>query len=311
MPVLFSNVTTRYPYHDAHFAREGELPHDPIAAHPAFGNSFDWHSSVHSHWTAVHAIAYLDREGRFGVANLAALKHALAENLMPSKLGAELRYLQSHPAYERPYGWAWALALAVYVPAMREIAAWIAEAAVRWMTMLPMPVRHGVHSNTAFALRLMLDAAHQLHFDELSFAIADRARLWFERDRDWAIRYERSGTDFLSPGLTEADLMRAVLPRPQFLEWWSGFVPQSQIAQLVEPVRVPGVEDGHIVHLHGLNLSRSAQLARIGDALGDASLHDAALTLYHASSARAYEGHYTETHWLPTFAWDAAMSLDR
>ncbi|MBV8117354.1 MAG: DUF2891 family protein, partial [Candidatus Eremiobacteraeota bacterium] len=75
-------------------------------------------------------------------------------------------------------------------------------------------------------------------------------------------------------------------------------------------VDVPHVSDGHIVHLHGLNLSRAAALARIGYALGEAWLLERACVLYEASAERAFTGHYSETHWLPTFAWDAAAAID-
>ena len=310
VPVVLQNLRTQYPYHDMHFMLAADDVHDPMRAHPAFGNSFDWHSSVHSHWTALSLIDYFE-EREEAPPGLSELRSVVAEHLSEANLAAELHYLEGRPSYERPYGWAWAMLLATLSPNARTLAEWIAGAAIEWMRALPMPVRHGVHSNTAFALGLMHDAASAMELNALRQTIEERARYWFERDRDWPQGFERSGNDFLSPGLTEADLMRRVLAPDEFARWWSAFLPDiRQRAVLLAPAAVPHVSDGHIVHLHGLNISRAAQLARIGLELRRAELLDAARSLYESSVERAVGGHYTETHWLPTFAWDAATSIE-
>jgi hypothetical protein len=187
----------------------------------------------------------------------------------------------------------------------------IADAALGWLEVLPLPVRHGVHANTAFAAGLMHDACDPLGLAALSDAIEQRARTWFGADRDWPAEWERSGNDFLSPGLAEADLMRRVLARDEFTAWWNGFVPVlSPESQLLSVAHVPNVADGQIVHLHGLNLSRAAVLARMARTLSDSALLESAQRLYNASADRAVTGHYTERHWLPTFAWGAATAID-
>jgi hypothetical protein len=308
VPVVLANITTLYPYHDSHLTVAAEAPHDPFAAHPAFGNSFDWHSSVHSHWTAIQLLEYFSNKEQ--PKELEALQAAVTANLKPERIAAEQAYLSSRPSYERPYGWAWAMKLAAAAPSLRSLAEWIAQRASSWLDVLPMPVRHGVHSNTAFALGLMYDAALYLQMESFRNAIAVRTREWFATDRNWPAHYERSGNDFLSPGLTEADLMRRVLAPNEFATWWSEFLPSLRDdSPLLVPVRIPDVEDGHIVHLHGLNLSRAAALARIGKALQTPLFIDRARALYDASVDRVATGYYTETHWLPTFAWDAAVAL--
>ena len=311
VPVVLANLTTHYPYHDAHLARAGEPPHDPVAAHPAFGNSFDWHSSVHSHWTAMQLLEHF--AGRPDEPKeLASLRAAVHENLDAANLEVETAYLAAHPSYERPYGWAWAMMLAVDVPQVRPMAEWIAGAAARWLNVLPEPIRHGVHSNTAFSLGLMLAAARVLGFGILERTIVERAHAWFENDRDWPAHFERSGNDFLSPGLSQADLMRRVLPPDAFARWWSEFLPASSARScILTPVDVPDVVDGHIAHLHGLNLSRAVMLARVADRLRDEALMQQARRLYAASVEHAMSGDYLATHWLATFAWDAAAGIDR
>jgi Protein of unknown function (DUF2891) len=312
-PVLLANLTTRFPYHDSHVFESGDPPHDPFAAHPAFGNSFDWHSSVHSHWTALQLAKRGDAD----------LTNALARNLSAANLAAETRFLRRRTSYERPYGWAWALLLAASAQTsaaqaarscaaeLREMGAAIGEAALHWLDVLPLPVRHGVHSNTSFAISLMHDACDALELAALKAAIERRALEWFAADRDWPVAYERSGNDFLSPGLTQADLMRRVLVREEFVAWWKGFIPAlSPRSPLLAVAQVPNVADGQIVHLHGLNLSRAAALAALAGTLRDPLLLESARRLYEASVDRAVSGHYSELHWLPSFAWMAATAID-
>jgi hypothetical protein len=311
-PVVLANLRAQRPFHDAHLYQSQDTACDPFAAHPAFANSFDWHSSVHSHWTAAQLIGHDPAPAEEGNL-LGELRAVLKQHLSDDRIRAEAQYLRANPSYERPYGWAWALMLAAAVPhrALVAMAAAIAERAIRWMNALPIPIRHGVHSNSAFALRLMLHAAEALQFAELDHAVRTHAMRWFADDRDWPVRWERSGHDFLSPALAEADLMRSVLPSPDFAAWWNGFVPNLEPGSpLLQPATVPNVDDGQIVHLHGLNLSRAAALARIARTLDRPTLVRAACALYEASVDRAVSGHYTETHWLPTFAWDAAVAID-
>jgi hypothetical protein len=312
-PVLLANLMARSPYHDAHLFESGDPPHDPFVAHPAFGNSFDWHSSVHSHWTSLQLAERGDAE----------LAEALARNLSTANIAAEIKYLRQRKTYERPYGWAWALLLGASAQTseveaarrctaeLREMSAVIGDAALRWLDVLPSAVRHGVHSNTAFAMGLMYEACDALQLTALKDAIERRALEWFGADREWPAAHERSGNDFLSPGLAEADLMRRVLVREKFAAWWKGFVPAlSSQSPFLAVAQVPNVADGQIVHLHGLNLSRAAALAALAQSLSDPVLLDYARRLYGASVDRAVTGHYSELHWLPTFAWTAATAID-
>lgn len=323
IPVILANVTTHYPYHDVHLMQAGEPPHDPIAVHPAFGNSFDWHSSVHSHWTGLQLIEYFRDHHDRKPEQLSALEHAIAQNLSIANVEAEVAYLRGHRSYERPYGWGWALALAAAAhsskqdsiressPSLRALAEWIAAEAINWLRILPIPVRHGVHSNTAFALGLMHDASKTLRFSELQRTIEAQAREWFSNDRHWPAHFERSGNDFLSPGLEESGLMRRILERNEFAAWWNNFLSANSMASGISVVGLPDVNDGQVVHLHGLNLSRAGALARIAETLQEPALLEHARILYDASARRAVNGYYSETHWLPTFAWDAATSIDR
>src|SRR6185437_4975157 len=190
-PVVLANLTTRYPYHDLHLYTAESSSFDAVSAHPAFGNGFDWHSSVHSHWTALQLLAHFSRRSE-PPAIAREMRDAVVANLAPYKIAAEAEYLQAHPWYERPYGRAWALLLAaaagqsgdpeiaLCAPALRALAEAITVAMTAWLATLPGPVRHGVHSNTAFALALMHRAAIDSGLADLKRAIEGPARAWFE-----------------------------------------------------------------------------------------------------------------------------------
>lgn len=326
-PVVLANLTTRHPYHDSHLFRENDGAFEPLAVHPAFGNSYDWHSSVHSHWTALQLLAFIatrrDAAAGAPAGVIESLSAACARTLAAANVEAEMTYLAARPTYERPYGWAWAMRLSADAvgavasdasAALHRLARAIADRGVAWLHAMPGPVRHGVHSNTAYALGLMLDASRKLGFDDLAAVIAARSHAWYADDRDYPAAWERSANDFLSPGLTEADLMRRVLEPGAFVGWWRRFVTDGYSRDALFAVAdVPRVSDGQIVHLHGLNLSRAGMLARIAQVCETAeasALLEHARTLYDASVAEASGSEYLSTHWLPTFAWDAATSLD-
>jgi DUF2891 family protein len=318
VPVVLANLTTRYPYHDSHLFRSDE-DFDFAAAHPAFSNSFDWHSSVHTHWTALQLLSHFGAHSG-APPSIERLHDAVAHDLTERNIATECDYLAARPTYERPYGWAWALMLAAAIESssikaaqnpLRRLAEQIAARAAEWLSVLPLPVRHGVHGNTAFALGLMIEASEKLSFTDLRSAIEAKAQAWFADDRDYPHAWERSGNDFISPGLAEADLMRRLLPQREFAAWWRTFMPDlTPQASILASAQVPNVSDGQIVHLHGLNLSRAAMVARIAQSLSLPRELECAERLYSAGVEAAFGKDYLSTHWLATFAWDAAKSID-
>ena len=89
--------------------------------------------------------------------------------LTPDKVAGELAYLDRAytGGFERPYGWAWLLAL--HAEAQRHEAAWadalaplaraFADRFAIYLPKLTYPIRVGAHYNTAFALILALEWA--------------------------------------------------------------------------------------------------------------------------------------------------------
>ncbi len=226
---------------------------------------------------------------------------------------------------ERPYGWGWALALA------HEIGSWADPDADRWrarfgplvdaleanfLAWLPRatyPVRHGVHSSSAFGLTLALphaEARAAAGHSRLRDAFVAAALRWFEDDVDAPGRWEPSGFDSLSPTPAEAQLMSRLLTGDDFPAWLERFLPglaDGEPAALFRPAIVSDSSDGQIAHLHGLNLSRAWCWRRIAEALpaDDPRVPVAAEgARVHADAGLPHVvgGDYMVEHWLAAYA---------
>lgn len=322
--VVLDNLTRPFPHSAHHTAQSADDRPTPEQIHPAFYTAFDWHSCVHMHALGVMLLEHgLDSERD------AALRQVIGANLTVDKLRVESEYLLQNPSWERPYGWAWLVRLAATcaVSTDAEIRGWasaldplvdtVAQLLEAWARTAQWPVRHGLHTNTAFGLGLMLDAFRTLGRTDAAAACESAALAWFEADTHWPAESEMSGQDFLSAGLSEADLMRRILEPEKFAAWFADFLPAlSAKSRILVPFRVTDETDGYLVHLHGLNLSRAGQLARILDALRRApkstpvapGLNEARDILLRAGLEAVVAEDFMSSHWLATFAWDALLS---
>ncbi|WP_375272533.1 DUF2891 domain-containing protein [Sphingomonas sp.] len=284
----------------------------PRVLHPIFFGSFDWHSCVHGWWQLLTLLRLHP-----DIAEAAEIRARADEAFMREKVAGELAFLdRAYTAgFERPYGWAWLLAL--HGEAVRHDAAWgnalapLARAfAVRFAEFLPKltyPLRVGTHFNTAFALTLAHDWGRE-HDPALAQLIEQRARDWFVNDRGCQA-WEPGGDEFLSPALGEALLMSRVLPAPAFRDWFDAFLPDlahGEPATLFTPATVSDRSDGKIAHLDGLNLSRAWCWRALAAALGHAHpvaapARDAA-ERHLAASLPHLADDYMGTHWLASFA---------
>jgi hypothetical protein len=172
------------------------------------------------------------------------------------------------------------------------------------------PIRTGVHPNTAFGLAFALDYARTARAKRLEDLVLERALAYFGSDAGYPAAWEPGGEDFFSPALIEADLMRRVLPRDRFCQWFHRFLPEISRGRpkaLLEPAAVTNRSDPKLVHLDGLSLSRAWCMRHTAGALpgndparrvllGSASSHEKAALAFVAS------GDYVGEHWLATFA---------
>jgi len=327
--IVLENLARSYPYASHHTQASPQDRPSPQELHPSFYTSFDWHSCVHMHWLGVSLLDYGLDDGRE-----AALRTALGANLTAANLAVEGDYLKANPSWERPYGWAWLVRLAATCAGSEDaqIRSWgaaldplvdvVADLVTGWSAKVEWPVRHGIHTNAAFSLALMVDAFRALGRHQAAATCTDAARRWFLEDVDWAQHWELSGQDFLSAGLAEADLMQRILAPQEFAAWFARFLPGlSAASPILRPANVTDETDGYMVHLHGLNLSRSGQAARILRTLRSAReeqanevlhdvLHEALEPLLEAGLAAVVTSEFMSSHWLASFAWDAMESVN-
>ena len=288
----------------------------PRDLHPIFFGSFDWHSCVHGYWLLARLLR------RFPDLSAASAIAALFDSqITPVNVAVECAYLDRAHArsFERPYGWGWLLALQAELEghdhgagrrAADRLRPLARAFALRFKAFLPLcdyPVRTGVHSSTAFALRLAADYAEPA--DPALFALLrDKAFAWYGGDEN-AQAWEPSQDDFLSPTLMEAACMRRFLAPSAFRPWFANFLPHAHEARprsLFEPARPSDRSDGKIAHLDGLNFSRAWCWRAI------AAAHDAndllarcaniAAERHIAASLPHVIGDYMGEHWLATFA---------
>ncbi len=294
------HVSKEYPHGLSHIL-EGPERLSPSTLHPIFFGSFDWHSCVHG-WWQLFRIARLFPNMASEIVSRAEIAFTL-ENAQ-----GELGYLTNHPMFERPYGWAWFLALHQEVARqnihfannLQPIAVLLSSRLKEYLSRLTFPVRAGTHGNTAFALILANEWAID-HDSELKLAISSWSRQRFISDVA-ASGVEPGGEDFLSPTLIEALLMARVLPHGEFNSWFQGYLPVLP-KNLLNPVEVSHRSDGRIGHLDGLNLSRAwcwRNLAKHVSSISETALISADR---HFEAAMPHlQANYMSEHWLCTFA---------
>jgi hypothetical protein len=313
--LALAGVGREWPHSYQHLARSAKDVRLPRALHPAFFGCYDWHSSVHGHWTLARILRLFP-----SLPSAPRIRAALDENLTKKNIASELGYFRTSGGrtFERPYGWGWLLALAAELRegrgpdarrwslALRPLEKFIAESFCAYLPRLPYPVRSGVHSNTAFAMTLALDYARAAGHRQLEAIIVSRSRAFYRADVGAPVAWEPSGEDFLSPSLTEADLMSRVLPRAQYRRWLERFLPGlagGELRSLKEPPRVFDRRDPRQVHLDGLCLSRGWALQRISSIMPlNKKVRAAADRHERAGLARVSSGDYAGEHWLASFA---------
>ena len=312
--IALGHVERRYPHGLQHvFAGPEDVI--PEQLHPVFFGSFDWHSCVHGYWLLATLLRL-----RPEMESAAEIRALFERRLTPGAVAGECAYFARPTArgFERPYGWAWVLALqhalrgTDWAEAVRPLAAVVAA---RFRSFLPgsrYPVRVGTHFNTAFALLLAAPYA-EARDEALLSLLRDRAERWYGGDTDCQA-WEPSQDDFLSPALIEAACMARLLPE-RFPAWFPRFLPhlaERQPATLFEPATVGDRTDGKIAHLDGLNLSR-AWCWHLVRAACPPGIADDAAERHRRAGLDQIEGDFMGEHWLASFALLALCpdALDR
>ena len=294
------------------------LPHQ---LHPAFFGCFDWHSCVHGHWMLIRLLKLFPNMQETAMIRATIDKTITKENILQ-----EVKYFEMPltGSWERTYGWAWLLKLD------EELSTWNDADGKRWHSYLqPLtqkilqvwtnflpkqtyPNRTGVHPNTAFGLVFALDYARTEKNSTFEKAIIESAKRIYLKDINAPSLWEPDGSDFLSPSLEEADLMRRVLLKNDFLNWFNKFFTLQSLKHLTILPVVSDRTDLQIVHLDGLSFSRSWCMKGIASML---PATDARRKMLLTSSNNHLEnalpnvvsGNYGGEHWLASFAVYALM----
>jgi hypothetical protein len=294
----------------------------PRQLHPAFFGCFDWHSCVHGHWMLVKLLKQFPQ-----LPEASTIRNAINKTITPENIITEVKYFDGELAkgWERTYGWAWLLKLD------EELYTWNDEDAKKWhaalqpltkkvlelwINFLPKqtyPNRTGVHPNTAFGLVFALDYARAEKNTSFEKAIMETAKRIYINDKNAPSLREPDGTDFLSPSLEEADLVRRILPQKEFIKWFNNYIYIQDLRHLTKLPVVSDRTDLQIVHLDGLCFSRSWCMKGLASVLTDNDprkkiLQQSAIKHLSASLPNVVSGNYGGEHWLASFAVYALMN---
>ncbi|CAL1521021.1 DUF2891 domain-containing protein [Chitinophaga sp. MM2321] len=304
-----------YPYKTGIVFSDSSLLGAPVNYHPAFYGCFDWHSSVHGHWMLVRLVKMFPDMEKNQVIRTRLAQHLTAANI---KTEIQLFTSQENKSFERIYGWSWLLQL------QRELLTWndplgkelsqnvqplatfFSKAYIDFLDKIMYPIRVGEHTNLAFGLCLAWDYAKTANDTALQTAIRHTATRFYAADKNAPVAWEPGGYDFLSPSLEEADLMRRIMPEKEYRTWLYAFLPglfEAPIS-ILQPGQVKDRTDGKLVHLDGLNLSRTWCLEAIARHGGRNQQAIQQLADKHrmTSFPQIASGNYAGEHWLASFA---------
>lgn len=286
----------------------------PKQLHPAFYGCFDWHSSVHGHWSLVYLLKKFPN-----LSNRELIIKKLQTNLSKENIQIEINYLNKkhEKSFERTYGWNWLLKLQLELETynepfakelaenLRPLSDIIIERYIEFLPKLLYPMRVGTHSSTAFGLTMAWDYAIFSKNELFQKSIKENAIRLFQKDENCPFNWEPSGTDFLSPCIEEMAIMQRILPKKEFLTWLKKFAQNLFKKNFKWEVgRVSDRTDGHLVHLDGLNFSRAWNFYYLINQYPKEFNHLKPIADYHFqfSLPSIVDGNYEGEHWLASFA---------
>jgi hypothetical protein len=316
----FDCIDQEYPNKLGQVLGDASYLKEPSELHPAFYGCFDWHSSVHGHWTLLNIVKELpDFEH-----NDAILKK-LQQHISKENILNELTYFDDthNKSFERTYGWVWLLKVAetlqdwdsdeakILYQNLQPLVTLIENKYIEFLPKLKYPIRVGEHPNTAFGMSFALDYAKK-YAPELAAVIMEKAKEYYADDEGCPVTWEPGGFDFLSPCLQEATLMMKVLPKEEFISWLDMFLPnfRNDPSSYLEVAEVTDRSDGKLAHLDGLNFSRAWCLYELGNALENEKILNLANKHFDYSYTKMDSGEYAGAHWLASFALYAVLKSE-
>ena len=311
-------IINEYPNKTGHMI---EGPDDailrPSQLHPAFYGCLDWHSSVHGHWLLVKVLKLYPN-----IASRDSINTILSTSFQEDKIRAEAAYFtrfKNSSSFERTYGWAWLLKLdqelltwndprgAIWHEALRPLTEKVVELWKKFLPKQTYPNRTGVHPNTAFGMVFALDWSRQVKDTAFERAIVSAAKRYYVAGTRTPAYMEPDGSDFLSPSLEIADLLRRIIPAERFVPWLHQFYEERSIRRITELPVVSDRTDMQIVHLDGLALSRAWCMKGIAQVLPASDpwkklFSETSKKFLQGALPNVTSGNYSGDHWLASFA---------
>lgn len=311
-------INQEYPNKTAHVintAKDAVL--SPKQLHPSFYGCFDWHSSVHGHWMLVRLM-----KTNPGIFQSEEIIRNLDNTFKAEKILEEAKYFtkfQVAKNFERTYGWAWLLKLD------EELATWdhpkaktwhqnlkplTHEILSLWKEYLPKqtyPNRTGVHPNSAFAMAFAIDWARAIGDKNFENQLIEKSKYFYLKDQKAPAYLEPDGSDFFSPSLQIADLMRRILPPKEFKKWFDKFYDKKSVENISKIPVISDINDYQTVHLVGLSFTRAWCMNGVSKALPKnhkmkKKFNETADKFLENALPLVFQGNYGGDHWLASFA---------
>lgn len=252
-------------------------PDDPLSPrinHPVFYGGFDWSSSVANHWMIARLLRTYPKL-RQAEEIIARFDGVLSEE----NVAAEIAYFAKpdRQNFGRPGGWSSVMMLSA------EFARSGTPHAVRWQRLLQ-PLVDDLRKRTfdflpklrfagrggamPAAFAMMVEYARQQRDEEFFSTLRDHAVLWYGQ-RVIEDHPQVGGEESVPTEWAVADLMRRVLPRDRFVDWFGRYAPDltaSHLTILLEPFVLRDRSDWRITLANDLmNVNRGWLLDRLAD----------------------------------------------
>ncbi len=319
-------IEQEYPNKTAHIINSlQEVSLSPKDLHPSFYGCFDWHSSVHGHWMLLKIL-----KEKPNLAQSWRIIKILDKSFNAESLKKEAQYFTKYDLaknFERTYGWAWILKLD------EELATWDTPQAKTWhQNMKPLtdeilrmwkdylpkqtyPNRTGVHPNSAFAIGFAIDWARKIGDKDFENQLIQKAKSFYLKDEKTPAYLEPDGSDFFSPSLEIADLMRRVLSQKDFENWLDQFYDKRSLENISQIPVVSDLSDYQTVHLVGLSFSKAWCMKGISRALSNShplkkQFENTAEHFLKNGMPLMFSSNYGGDHWLASFAVFAISNVD-
>ncbi len=260
--------------------------------HPLFHGSWDWHSAVHGHWAVLHYAS---------VEEDVSLRTWLSDRFSSTLFLEELQYLVDNPEFERPYGRAWLLPLAIaHIQAEipTEIKPLIDSLAVdlwNWVQSSNPNTAVGEYENPSWTLLQLYmwfsfteDVVHKMEVQD-----------WVGRfccGQDNHPKHDQQRQEFFSCWGVQALLLGEVLGRKKLTGW---IAEQNYLQSDLEPINPQ-----EKVHHLGMNASRAWGFWAVWQATRQAfwkKAYQANLTASMNLHSQWKADHFSYGHWVPQF----------